>query len=202
MVTSPDSDAEHSVGTLHLYRVEPVRPALILIVVEAAIALLIPNVAWREFVLLWISGPALWAVLQIARRNSGVTVYADRLAVQSSLTRRVTNVPFDYLLGDWVTPNRRLALAFHQPRPMLSGDPDARPPRLRLYVTAPLADSGMLITALPSNHKLTSEQVRKMFRMRRTRRSLYLILALLIGMPLLMLLLFRVAFSIGLGVSF
>ena len=199
MDTSLDSDAEGTVGRLYSYRVEPLRPALILIGVEAVIALLIPNAAWREFALLWISGPLLYILLQIARRNCGVTVYSDHLAMQSSLSRRVTNVPFDRVLGHWVTPNQRLALAFHQPRPLITGDPDARPPRLRLYVTATLADPAALLKSLPAAEKLTPEQVRKLFRMRRTRRLLYLIFGLAVGFPLLILIVLRFTFSIGLS---
>jgi hypothetical protein len=176
---------------LYPYRVEPFRPALIVIGVEAAIALLVPNAAWRVFLLLWIGGPALWAFLQIARRNAGVTLYPGHVAIQSSVTRRITNVPFERLLGVWVMPDRRLALAFDQPRPTPSGDPDPRPPRLRLYVTAALVEPGALLTALPSDFKLTTERVRQLFRGRWRRRTLYLALAIVIGIPLLMLLIFR-----------
>jgi hypothetical protein len=187
---------------LYPYRTEPLRPALILIVVEAVIAIIVPIPAWRVFLLLWISGPALWLLLQLARRNIGVTVNADHVALQFSLTRQVTDVPFDRLMGVWVTPNQRLALAFQQPRPTAAGDPDPRPPRVQLRVTAPLVDSSAIVAALPANRSLAPEQVAQMFRRRRRRRTLYLALAIMVGIPVLMLVIFRLAFSMGVGGSF
>lgn len=187
---------------LYPYRTEPLRPALILIVVEAVIAVIIPIPAWRVFLLLWISGPALWVLLQMARRNIGVTVYPDRIAIQFSLTRQVTDVPFERVLGAWVTPNQRLTLAFQQPRPMAPGDPDPRPPRLRLRVTAPLIDPGAIVAVFPANPSLASEQVGQMFRRRRRRRTLSLMLIIIVGIPVLILLIFRFAFSLGMGGMF
>ena len=190
---------EHFAAMLYLYRTEPLRPALILIAIEAVIAAIIPSPGWRVFLLLWISGPALWVLLQLARRKIGVTLYPDHVAIRFSLTRQVIDVPFDRILGAWITPNGRLALAFQQPRPMTAGDPDPRPPRRQLRVTAPLVDPSVIVAALPPNRALAAEQVAQMFRGRQRRRTLYLILAILVGIPVLVLLLFRFAFSIGIG---
>ena len=184
---------------LYPYRTEPLRPAWILIAVEVVIVVIIPNPAWRVFLLLWISGPALWVLLQLARRKIGVTLYPDHVAIQFSLTRQITDVPFDAVLGAWITPNGRLALAFQHPRPMTPGDPDPRPPRRQLRVTAPLVDPSVIVAALPPNRVLAAEQVAQLFRRRQRRRTLYLILAIVVGFPVLVLLLFRFAFGIGIG---
>ncbi len=169
------------------YHTEPLRPAAILLAVVGVVALLAPNANWRLLILVWISGPLAWSAMQWLRRGCGVMLHDDVLSLQSGITHRIVIVPLPAIQAYRLTADDRLALAYLQPR-RAEPDEEPRPPRLRLYVSAPLADPGGLVAALPTVNSLTPAQLASILGWRRVRRALWVIFGVLIGVPTLIIL--------------
>ena len=128
---------------LYHYRVEPLRPAFIMIGVVLVISAIVPEI-WRGLITIFISGPIVWLLLQLLRRRVGVTLRNEQLEVRSSVTRVVRIIPLKQLRASLILPDQRVVLSYLQPRPNTPGDPDPRPPRQHVYVTAALDDAQAL----------------------------------------------------------
>jgi hypothetical protein len=186
---------------LYPYRVEPLRPALVLIGVILLLTMLAPDI-WRGLIAIWLSGPLVWLLLQLLRRRVGVTLTTERIEARSSVTRRVRAIPLKQIRSAQILPDQRLAIAYWQPRPNTAGDPDPRPPRQRVYVTAALADAPGLLAALPTatltRRDLTPAQLQFILRVRRVRRLFYSVLIVLIGIPAIIGIILHIFSSLGL----
>ncbi len=180
------------------YRVEPLRPALILIGVVLVVALIMPSTAARLLTLVFLSGPVVWSGLQLARRGCGVTINDGLIALQACLTRRIRRIPLAQVQAHKITATDQLAVAYLQPRRTEPGN-EARPPRLRLYVTAALADPVALMAALPLAVGITSKQMDEMLLWRRVRRTLLWLGGLFVGIPTFLIILFRVVGALHIG---
>ena len=180
------------------YHVESLRAAWILIGVEAIIAIIAPgDIRW--FAVMWLSGPLLWVLLQLARRHCAITLYADRLVIRSVFARHAAAIPRQWMRAYWVNPNNQLVLYYLQPRPTQANDPDPRPPRTRLLVSGVLETPEQLKTALASIPSGNTTELRQRLRMRQTRRILIICLLIAVGVPLLIVLGLQIAFSLGIG---
>jgi hypothetical protein len=172
------------------YRVDPIRPALIMIVVVLILAVIMPSPAARFLTLVFVSGPLVWSGLQWARRNRGVTIGKDTVTLQSCLIRRAIRVPLTQVQAHKLTGTDQLALVWLQPRRAESGN-EPRPPRLRLFVTAAIGNPTDLAAALPEGKGITLAQLDEMMRWRRVRRALFWIGGLFVGVPALIIVVMR-----------
>jgi hypothetical protein len=200
--------------TFFPYRAEPVRPALLVALPLIFASAMLPAAA-RPVLFAAAGGPLLWALLQVLRRGRGVHLGHTGLIVERGLFGRPTPVSFVALRGCATTRSGGLALLWHEPSghpnpliatsdaPALTAltattDPDS-PPRQRLILTAPLADSEALRAAIADRcapEALAPEAVMvSLIRRRRLRNVMLLIIALL-GTPLYTIIVLRILSSL------
>lgn len=173
---------------LHPYRVEPLRPALILIGVVLLIALLMPNPAARILTLVLLSGPLAWGALQLTRKGRGVILSEDQIELQSGVLRRSTHIALSQIQCWEMIPDGQLSLAYLKPRKVDNPRDEPRPPRLKIYVTPALAEPESLNTLLPVATGITLAQLQSLVIWRRIRRFILLLFGLLFGVPTLVIL--------------
>ena len=194
------ANAAADANRLYCYRVEPLRPALILIGVLLLVTALTPA-GWRGLVAIFLSGPLVWLLLQVLRRRVGVTLRADRIEVRSSVTRGLRRISLTQIRSALLLPDDRLVIAYWQPRPTTPGGSDPRPPRQRIVVTAALDDAPGLLAALPkialTTQDLSADKLRQALQIRRARRLIYAVLIILIGIPAVLTLVLHLLASLG-----
>ena len=186
---------------LYRYRVEPLRPAFIMISAVLLMTAIVPDI-WRGLIAIFLSGPIVWLLLQLLRRRVGIMLRNEQLEVRSSVTRLVRIIPLNQVRASLILPDQRVVLSYMQLRPNTPGDPDPRPPRQRVYVTAALDDAPGLVAALPTvfltKGDLTAVQLQRLLRGRRVRRLIYSALIILIGIPAIIGIAVRIFSGLGL----
>ncbi len=153
------------------------------------------NLTVRALCSILLTGPLAWALLQWARRGRGVLVEGERCTVQICAPRRNLSFAVSDIQG-WSINNRdQLQIAFAQPRKTVAGD-EPRPPKLRYVVSAALDDPAALSAALPASCPFSPEQMRTLAGMRRVRRALLWSAGLFVGIPLAVVITWRVAAAV------
>lgn len=205
------------------YHTEPIRNALIMVVLIVIVALLIPNSLLRIVVLALAAGPGAWAILQRLRRRVGVYLTEDRLVIENALNGRASNIPYTMIRGYLLTPADGLVVAYVEP---LKPEPVKRPiqgvaltaarpeshrrPKQRLVVAPPIDDADNLIRALdqqlqrtpPTAPSVSEQELRQWMRRKQIRDWIVLIIGVL-ATPLYVIIIGRViaSFLNVLGVS-
>ena len=155
----------------------------------------IPNTTVRGLCAAFLSGPLAWSALQLARRGRGVLVEGERCTVQICAPRRNLNFAVSDIQG-WSINNRdQLQIAFMQSRKTVAGD-EPRPSQLRYVISAALDDPAALSAALPASCPFSPEQMRTLAGMRRVRRALLWGAGLFVGIPLAVVITWRVAAAV------
>lgn len=175
------------------YRSDPIRPALIMLVIVGALVLIIPGAGLKLITGAFLTGPAAWAILQRLRKGRGLTVdpAAQTITLQHGLTGHSVSVALSAIQGWRVNDRDQLNLAYFIMRASDPGE-DPRPPRLKLFVSAALDDPMPLAAALPSVQALEVRQLAELVTMRRVRRVLLWSAAILLGIPGLIMFVIRV----------
>lgn len=200
--------------TVFPYRVEPVRPALLVAVPLILAGVILPPAA-RSVLFIGAGGPLLWAVLQVLRRGRGVHLGQTGLIVERALFGPPARIPFSAVRGCAITRSGGLALLWREasghPTPLTvasdapaltaltaTDDPDS-PPRQRLMLTAPLADPEALRGAIEDrcgpDTLVPGAAMARLIRRRRLRNVTLLIVTLL-GTPLYTVIVLRILGSL------
>jgi chromate transport protein ChrA len=195
--TSVAPDAAVIQNAFYAYHTEPLGPAWALLAVFTVFVILVPGPA-RPVTAMLYSGPLAWMAVQALRRGRGVRFGPAQLSVQMMVSRRTVLIPFDQIQAWEVTARDELAIAFLAERPAEDGE-EPRPPRLRVTVSAPLADPIGLSLALRARAldslPMPVGQLRTLLGMRRVRRILLWCAGLFIVLPTVVVILFRSAFA-------
>ncbi len=181
------------------------RPAALLAAIALAVGLIIPAADLRLLAFIFALPALFWLFREWRRQRTGLTLTADALELQHPFGLRPQKIP--YMLIGGIIPQKtdRLGIAYYVPRPDFEGEPDPRPPRLRLTLTAPLTHLDDLIADLAhrldnsrdtaTTRTLPVDEVKRRFYMRRFRHRAFGI-ALFLATPLLTILAARLIFTL------
>jgi hypothetical protein len=193
------------------------RLALIIAGVLTLCAVIVPVLLFRIIFLAFAAGPGLWALLQWLRRGRGLQIEDNQLLIDNPLLRRTHHIPFGDIRGFSLTPRKGLAIAYqqetkHSPAPPPIGSrpalTDMRPethqrPRYRLAVTSAINNADQLIAVLAErishdpkpDQRFSADDLMAWINRRRIRNFILVVLGVL-GTPIYVIVIGRIAASI------
>ena len=181
-------------------------PAAAILAVALSFTLVLPAADLRLLAFLFALPSLVWLGLEWRRRATRLILEAETLHLGRPFRPGSLELPYGQVGGIQPWEANRIGIVFHVPRPAFEGEVDPRPPRMRVAVSAPLADRAAALADLsarladapradPRYPALPAEQVQAYLRRRRWRRG-GLAVALILASPLLAIVLFRLGYEL------
>jgi hypothetical protein len=183
------------------------RPAFAILAIALLLTLLLPAADLRLLAFLFVLPPLVWLGLEWRRQATCLVLDTDSLHLGRPLRPRPLTIAYGRVSGLAPWGPDRIGLVYAVPRPPFEGEPDPRPPRLRVAISAPLADRAAALADLtarvadvpradPCSPALPDDHILAHLRRHRWRQR-GLIAALILASPLVTIAIFRLGFELA-----